>query len=66
MGEYYEHIVKCKPGITGPWQISGRSNIDFNDRLEIDYNYYNENSLKNDMNIVVKTIDSAINGKGAL
>jgi undecaprenyl-phosphate galactose phosphotransferase len=67
MGEFYEYIIKSKPGITGPWQISGRSNISFNERLEIDYSYINSsNDFKSDINIVFKTILIALKGHGAL
>ena len=38
MGNYYKHIVKTKPGLTGLWQTSGRSNITFDDRLKIEKN----------------------------
>ncbi len=34
MGKYYEKIVKSKPGITGMWQTHGRSDTDFEERLE--------------------------------
>ena len=34
MGEYYSTIVKVKPGLTGPWQVAGRSNLKFEDRMK--------------------------------
>ena len=38
-GEYYECIVSCKPGLTGLWQVSGRNDVSFNDRLILDKKY---------------------------
>ena len=43
MGEHYKNITKIKPGLTGYWQVNGRNDIDFNDRLNMD-EYYIENS----------------------
>ena len=39
MGEYYKYIIQSRPGITGYWQITGRSDVTFEDRLKMDYNY---------------------------
>lgn len=68
MGEYYDCIIKSKPGLTGPWQISGRNNTTFQDRIAIDCNYVNSKSYCiKDVKIVLKTIDSALFKKdGAL
>ncbi len=46
MSEYYKYIIQCKPGITGYWQIAGRSNVTFQDRLDLDIKYYETKSLK--------------------
>ena len=43
---YYEYIIKCQPGITGPWQVSGRNEIDFENRLKVDYEYYQNEAYK--------------------
>ena len=66
MGEYYIGIIKVKPGITGPWQIKGRSNILFEDRLKMDWEYANKSSLKNDIKILMKTFSKVIDRDGAL
>ncbi len=66
MGEYYNYIIKCTPGITGPWQVSGRSNTNFEDRLKIDKEYYENMSLKNDALILFKTVKNILNKTGAL
>ena len=66
MGEYFEGITKVKPGITGPWQIRGRSKITFEDRMKMDLEYANKSSLKRDVKILIKTFSKVIDKDGAL
>ena len=66
MGEYYDYIIKIKPGVTGPWQVAGRSNLDFNDRLELDKKYCNRRGNKIDLQILAKTIKKVIKKEGAM
>ena len=66
MKEYYYYIVKDKPGLTGPWQVAGRSNIDFEERLELDYKYVINKSLKKDFIILMKTIAAVFKKEGAI
>lgn len=63
MGEYYEDIIKTKPGLTGYWQVNGRSNTSFNERLELERYYSNNNSLKLDIKIFFKTFKVVLFGK---
>lgn len=65
MAEYYESIIKTKPGITGYWQVNGRSNTTFKERLELE-KYYSENySLLLDIKIFLKTFKVVLFGKDA-
>lgn len=66
MGEYYKYIIQCKPGITGYWQIAGRSNVTFQDRLDLDIKYYETKSLKNDIKILLKTFIKVFAKEGAI
>ena len=66
MGESYNTIVKCKPGLTGLWQISGRSDTSFEERLELDIEYYKKRTLKEDLLILKQTIVNVIRRKGAI
>ena len=66
MGAYYDVIIKSKPGITGLWQISGRSEATFNDRLDLDVTYYKTRSLKNDIKILLKTFIKVFGKDGAV
>ena len=66
MAGYYDYIIKCQPGITGPWQVSGRNEVDFETRLKADYEYYQNRSLTNDTTILFKTVGIVTNKRGAL
>ena len=55
MGEYYKYIIKSKPGLTGLWQVSGRSNLTFEDRLKLDEEYSNRQGNIRDFKILIKT-----------
>lgn len=66
MGEYYNTIIKVKPGITGPWQIRGRSNISFEDRVKMDLDYAQNSSIKKDVIILFKTFSKVVDKDGAL
>lgn len=56
---------KVKPGITGYWASHGRSNIDYKERLEMEYFYVRNCSLKLDLICLYKTFLSVLTGKGA-
>ena len=66
MGNYYNIITKYKPGITGLWQISGRSDVSFDDRLDIDVEYHKEHSNIKDIEILIKTLIHVIKREGAV
>ena len=65
MGEKYHKIVECKPGITGYWQVNGRSNTTFEERLEMERYYSENNDLKTDLGIIFKTFLVTLSGKNA-
>ena len=65
MGEYYDTIIESKPGITGLWQVSGRSNTTFEERLHFDKEYNEKKSFTYDMGLLVKTVGSVVKGDGA-
>ncbi len=48
-------ILSVKPGITGPWQTSGRNEIPFNVRAKMDAEYARQKSIINDIKILLKT-----------
>lgn len=61
----YKEIIKVKPGLTGPWQIAGRSNLEFKDRVMLDLEYIPRASLLTDIKITLKTIKKVIKKEGA-
>ena len=65
MGSYYDTIIESKPGITGLWQVSGRSNTTFEERLHFDEEYNEKKSFAFDMGLLVKTVGSVVKGDGA-
>lgn len=62
----YNLIISMTPGLTGLWQISGRSNMSFEDRVKLDLEYYNKNSFFGDIKILFKTITAVLHKKGAM
>ena len=54
-----------KPGITGLWQCSGRSDLDFAEWMRLDLEYVDRWSLRGDVVILAKTILAVLSGRGA-
>lgn len=65
MGNHADIVLAVKPGITGLWQVSGRNNIDFMSRVELDVWYVRNWSVWNDIIILIKTIQVVLLHKGA-
>ena len=61
----YERRLDAKPGITGPWQISGRSDLDLQTSISLDLNYLTNWSFSRDLWIIFATIGAVIKGRGA-
>jgi lipopolysaccharide/colanic/teichoic acid biosynthesis glycosyltransferase len=64
--ELVAKVLSVKPGITGMWQISGRSEINFDKRIAIDASYVDRLSLMEDLKIIYKTPLIMLTGKGAV
>ena len=58
-------LLSCKPGITGLWQVTGRSRTTFDDMVRLDLKYINEWSLGLDLKILLKTPGAVFSGDGA-
>ncbi len=66
--EYTEWEMKrmnVKQGITGLWQISGRSDLSFEEMARLDLYYIQNWSIEMDIKIIIKTIPAVLFGKGA-
>lgn len=59
-------VLSVRPGLTGYWQVSGRSEINFDKRIEMDALYVKKRSILYDIWIILKTPWAMISGKGAL
>lgn len=59
-------VLSVRPGVTGYWQVSGRSEINFDKRIEMDAEYVRKRSVVYDFFIILKTPEAMITGKGAL
>lgn len=59
-------ILSGKPGLTGLWQVTGRSKINFDKRVEMDAQYVKKRSLIYDLWIILKTVPAVLSGKGAV
>jgi lipopolysaccharide/colanic/teichoic acid biosynthesis glycosyltransferase len=61
----YAARLQMKPGITGPWQALGRSEIGFGDMVKLDYMYVTHWSFGQDMRLLLRTIGTVAEGRGA-
>jgi len=64
-GDNYALLASVKPGLSGLWQISGRSETDYEERVAMDIYYIQSWSLWLDLYILFKTFAAVIEGKGA-
>ena len=66
MGKYYDYIIKCRPGLTCIWQVSGRNNLSFKERLDLDMEYISKKSFKMDIMLIIKTFAKVFKSEGAV
>jgi exopolysaccharide biosynthesis polyprenyl glycosylphosphotransferase len=59
------NLLTVRPGITGLWQVSGRSDISYEDRVRIDMQYIRNWSIWLDIQILIQTIPAVLKGRGA-
>lgn len=64
--KFVKIILSGKPGVTGLWQVTGRSEIDFKHRVKIDSAYVEKKSISYDLWIILRTIPAVISGRGAV
>lgn len=61
---HYERLA-APPGITGLWQVEGRSRVTFNEMVEMDIDYVRRRSLLLDLSILLRTVPAVLAGRGA-
>jgi len=62
---WHTERLEVLPGITGLWQLSGRSDVDFDDRLRLDIEYIRRRTLWFDLVLIFRTVQAVIHSKGA-
>jgi lipopolysaccharide/colanic/teichoic acid biosynthesis glycosyltransferase len=65
IGEDFHARYEVRPGITGPWQVLGRSDIPFEDMVRLDYTYVMNWSLTEDVKVLVRTVSAVFQRRGA-
>jgi lipopolysaccharide/colanic/teichoic acid biosynthesis glycosyltransferase len=55
-GKDIDRVLTIRPGITGLWQVSGRNDLPYDERIQIDVHYVNHHNFWLDLQIVIKTI----------
>ena len=61
----FAFYVQCRPGLTGLWQVSGRNDVDYGRRVQLDTAYVFGWSFWSDVLIMLKTVRVMISGRGA-
>jgi lipopolysaccharide/colanic/teichoic acid biosynthesis glycosyltransferase len=64
--ELVHEVMSVRPGITGYWQVTGRSEVNFDKRIEMDAYYARKRSILLDFLILLKTPWAMVSGKGAV
>lgn len=64
--EAVKMVLSIKPGLTGAWQVNGRSEVNFDKRIEMDAYYVQKRSIWYDLGIIAKTPWAMLSAKGAL
>jgi lipopolysaccharide/colanic/teichoic acid biosynthesis glycosyltransferase len=63
--DWHRQRLNVKPGITGLWQVSGRSELPFDEMIKLDLYYIETWSLWQDIKILLRTFKAVISGDGA-
>ncbi len=63
-GHFSSHYLSARPGLTGLWQVSGRSDVAYDQRVKYDVQYCENWSFLNDLAIIIRTIPALLSRKG--
>jgi exopolysaccharide production protein ExoY len=64
-GATINHYLRARPGLTGPWQVSGRNDVDYATRVALDRGYIEEWSFWRDVAIIAKTARVVVSARGS-
>jgi lipopolysaccharide/colanic/teichoic acid biosynthesis glycosyltransferase len=59
------NLLTVRPGITGLWQVSGRSDVSYEERVQMDMYYIRNWTIWLDFQIIINTIPAVLKGRGA-
>jgi lipopolysaccharide/colanic/teichoic acid biosynthesis glycosyltransferase len=63
--DWHLRRLDLRPGITGLWQVSGRSDVSFADMVRLDYQYVSGWSPARDLELLLATLPAVLAGRGA-
>ncbi|MBK8045648.1 MAG: sugar transferase [Anaerolineales bacterium] len=64
-GKWDLNLLTVKPGLSGLWQVSGRSDVDYEERVRMDMHYIRNYTIWLDLQLILRTIGTVIRGRGA-
>src|SRR5436190_8012597 len=64
-GQWALNLLTVRPGLTGLWQVSGRSDVSYEERVRLDMFYIRNYSIWLDLQLIVQTIPVVLSGRGA-
>lgn len=64
-GEYYRDYCAVRPGLTGLWQVEGRSDTTYEERVQLDVKYASSRTFTGDIMIMLRTVPAVLLSKGA-
>jgi len=65
LADRIKFALTIKPGLTGVWQVSGRSNVSFEERIDMDYKYAKKKSALYDLYLIILTVPAVLKTRGA-
>ena len=64
-GSHIDYYYAVRPGLTGLWQVRGRSNTSYAERIEMDFEYVSSRSVGRDLKILIETVPAVLRRSGA-
>ncbi|CDM62487.1 MULTISPECIES: sugar transferase [Rhizobium] len=64
-GVHFADYIRVRPGLTGLWQVSGRSDTSYRERVQLDVRYVREKTIGGDLAIMMKTIPAVLRSRGS-
>ena len=64
-GRWQHNLLTVRPGITGLWQVSGRSDLSYEERVRLDMHYIRNHTIWLDLKVISSTVSAVLKGKGA-